>query len=585
MAEKGNISEYRDRLDKTLSCHDLVSKEVLKRLVRNQILSSSSFETPQEFIDNVVERRSNELVHTLGMLRSASLAEGGDSNPSNVSHGGWKVKQDAEELRVMYREGPEGTPFHILLVEGFVDGPVDVCLCISWEVDLYKKWWPQTTVPNFKVAYSKCLQKVRIGEHISVVRMKLPWPLSTREALINFFEFDYFQDGLVVVLFNSISDIENVGDYGSHGLSRDGGLDADDDVVRIDVVGGFAMQKVTANRSYFRTIANMDIKLDFVPPTLINFFSRQLIGSGFKLYKKEVASVSRGDEDFSNALKDPMYNRIREALYSHDKSNGHKNNYNQTNVTNEHEFPEKVQHCAVHSPSENSVTRDEKICGEIEEIVGEDNEEAGTVNMDSQKHDSPLKNQIRKEDPIAENSIGVSPEVQRALAKLEMAISFIRNSYATSPASRTTSIENSPMKDETEDSKSLGSVLQTLEKNDVETTAEITSKELTEITASHEHMISSSDHTSRDTSSSLCTKETSHNSKAPVSPDPCISDSHSIGDQEVAGTILEDILFKDNNSKATDLNSIIKEGRFGKRKTSKHRYCCCNLLSRQHIST
>lgn len=27
----------------------------------------------------------------------------------------------------MYREGQEGTPFHTMLVEGFVDGPVDVC--------------------------------------------------------------------------------------------------------------------------------------------------------------------------------------------------------------------------------------------------------------------------------------------------------------------------------------------------------------------------------------------------------------------------------------------------------------------------
>lgn len=27
----------------------------------------------------------------------------------------------------MYREGPEGTPFHSLLVEGYVDGPIDVC--------------------------------------------------------------------------------------------------------------------------------------------------------------------------------------------------------------------------------------------------------------------------------------------------------------------------------------------------------------------------------------------------------------------------------------------------------------------------
>lgn len=44
MGEKGNISEYRSRLDKTLSCHDLVNEEALKGLVRNQILSSSNFE-------------------------------------------------------------------------------------------------------------------------------------------------------------------------------------------------------------------------------------------------------------------------------------------------------------------------------------------------------------------------------------------------------------------------------------------------------------------------------------------------------------------------------------------------------------
>lgn len=30
----------------------------------------------------------------------------------------------------------------------------------------------------------------------------------------------------------------------------------------------------------------MDIKLDFIPPSFINFVSRQLVGAGFKLYKK-----------------------------------------------------------------------------------------------------------------------------------------------------------------------------------------------------------------------------------------------------------------------------------------------------------
>lgn len=27
----------------------------------------------------------------------------------------------------MYREGAQGTPFHTLLVEGYVDGPADIC--------------------------------------------------------------------------------------------------------------------------------------------------------------------------------------------------------------------------------------------------------------------------------------------------------------------------------------------------------------------------------------------------------------------------------------------------------------------------
>ncbi|KAL7233978.1 hypothetical protein ACSBR1_017563 [Camellia fascicularis] len=30
--------------------------------------------------------------------------------------------------------------------------------------------WPQTTIPKFKIITSECLQKVRIGEQISLVR-------------------------------------------------------------------------------------------------------------------------------------------------------------------------------------------------------------------------------------------------------------------------------------------------------------------------------------------------------------------------------------------------------------------------------
>ncbi|CAN4113928.1 unnamed protein product [Withania somnifera] len=313
MRDTGNISQYRDKLDQTLSSHDLVNNDLLKNLVKNQMLRTSECDL-QECSDKVVERRTKEVANFLSMLRSTSLTDSEKAKSSEAAHGVWKVKQDTEEYRVMYREGPEGTPFHTLLVEGYIDGPSDVCLCISWGAEFYSKWWPQTTIPTFKVVANKCVQKVREGEQICLVRMKLSWPLSAREALVHFFVFEYLQDGLIVVLLNSISDVDTV-DRSTHGYSK-AGIPLPQDVVRIDMVGGFAIQKVTDNRSYFRTITNMDIKLDFIPPSFINFVSRQLVGAGFKLYKKEVTSVTKGDEDFSDALKDALYARIRKALYS-----------------------------------------------------------------------------------------------------------------------------------------------------------------------------------------------------------------------------------------------------------------------------
>ncbi|XP_034915608.1 uncharacterized protein [Populus alba] len=313
MGKSGKISQFRERLDKTLASPELTNLDALKTLIRNQLARSSPGET-EGFSDNLIENRTNHVSSFLDMLRSASVSESEVSRNSETSHGEWKIKEDHEEFRVMYRPGPQGTPFHSLLVEGYVDGTVDTCLCVSWEATLYRKWWPQYSFPPFRITICECLQRIRIGEQISLVRVKVTWPLSARETVVHYVLFEYLQDGLIVVVASTISDLEGI-DKTTHGFSKDGIPEAKD-VVRIDVMGGFAIQKVTSERSYFRTIANVDLKLDFVPPSLINFISRQLLGNGFRLYQKAVASVSNYDEDYSKALKDPMYARIREALYS-----------------------------------------------------------------------------------------------------------------------------------------------------------------------------------------------------------------------------------------------------------------------------
>ncbi|CAN0879302.1 hypothetical protein LINGRAHAP2_LOCUS12955 [Linum grandiflorum] len=320
MDKKGEISLYRARLDKSLACPELTDHGALKCLVRDQMVQSRLDET-EACSEKLLEKRTAEVSNFLGMLRSASNGGKESSKTSEPSSGEWKVKESNKEYRVMYRPGPKGSPFHSLLVEGYVDGPVDACLCIGWESALYKKCvkklvkksprWTQVIMPPFKISACKCLKRVRIGEQISLVRVKV-WPLQAREAVIHYVLFEYLKEGIIIVLMNTVPDLDTI-DVNTHGFTKDG-IPAAQDVVRADLVGGFALQKVTSTRSYFRTIAAADLKFDFIPPSLINFISRQLIGSGFELYQKAVTTLYKDDEDYVLALENPFYARMREEL-------------------------------------------------------------------------------------------------------------------------------------------------------------------------------------------------------------------------------------------------------------------------------
>ncbi|KAI3890513.1 hypothetical protein MKW92_040902 [Papaver armeniacum] len=249
-----------------LASHDLSNGEAIKCRLKNELLHSSPSEN-QDYVEIIVDKSGKEVLNCLDMLRS-------------VGDGDWKLKQDTDEYRVMYRQGPQGTLLHSLLVEGFVDG--HVCVCLGLEVALFHRWWPQFNFPTFKIIESKCAQKVQMGEQIALVRMKCAWPLSAREVVVHCFE---------------VTDTKSV-DRSTHGFTNDG-IPEVKDVVRAELVGGFALQKLTSNRR----IVTMNIKPYIVPLSLINFLLRQIVGSGFKLYKKAVASVAKGDEDFGQGLK------------------------------------------------------------------------------------------------------------------------------------------------------------------------------------------------------------------------------------------------------------------------------------------
>ncbi|CAO2146960.1 unnamed protein product [Urochloa humidicola] len=410
MEKRKRVLELRDRLDRTLGLPDLADESSLRALVKKQMLASSLTGSNEGDINLIAETRVKEVSEFLEMLNTSRA--GRSPKVQGPPQKEWKVKQDTDQLRVMYREGPEGTPFHTLLLEGFADGPIDVCTCVSWESALYKKWFPQYNLPTFRIDQSGCLKKVRIGEEICLVRMKVPWPVSEREALLHYFELEYLKEDLVIVIMKTISDLDNI-NIQKHGFSRDGIPEAGD-TVRIDVFGGFVLQRITKEKSFFRAIANMDIKLDFVPPWFINFISRQLIGSGHKLYQKAVSTVATCDEDYKRALRGPLYVRIREYQESDDKAKVTTTEENATEVPPD--SPILRNRLAVTNTTSNS------------EIVEEESERNASLKVDSLPTRPPYQPAERLQQ--VENITFVSPEVEHALGILDTAIAVVRGDKA-----------------------------------------------------------------------------------------------------------------------------------------------------------
>ncbi|KAL0410226.1 UNVERIFIED_CONTAM: Iron-sulfur cluster co-chaperone protein HscB [Sesamum latifolium] len=479
MESRGNISDYRSKLDKTLASPDLTNDEMIHTLVKNQILQSSDHQL-EEYTDYVVERRSKEISNFLSMLRSASVNDVEKSKSNDESQIAWKVKQDTEEFRVMYREGPEGTPFHTLLVEGYVDAPVDVCLCISCESDLYKKWWPQTAVPTFKVVSSQCVQRVGIGEQILLV----------------------------------------------------------------------SNQHLTER---YRT---------------------------FNALSPEVASVSEGDEKFHEALKDPLYIRIHEALYS-------KNTFSPSPAREEHKTEafkgnsakaeNQCDNGVVDSEAngvgvgdrtmlDQSVEFEEKDTEESESLINQITEEDRTdekmvIGAEAGQAHRTTSDNIEHSDPEMKNKLVISLEVQRALGTLEKAISVVRE-YNGKPGKCRSEFKNehciTSEEDAGEESFSLEAD-QIGRKNENEST-EIGSTDLT----SQEPGNSSDNHSSRRKGSNSYTTDTNQSKNAPRSPAENGSspshvkhiDPHSSMNQKTVSTV-----FKAENCPLTaDASSINGSG-------------------------
>jgi hypothetical protein len=194
--------------------------------------------------DEVVERKSNQLLKLLDDLRSTK-----GERTTKVVDGEWKVKQDTPRFRVMYREGLEGAPYHSLCLDGIIDGPLSHALCVGCEVPMYKEWWPMFHAPTFKIVESRWLERDTVGGDYSVLRFKVPWPFAMREVILSAFELEYFDEGLVAILYNTAPEVP---DAKVDGIRSDQIPALQSNAVRMDLNGGFVLQKIGHNCSFFR---------------------------------------------------------------------------------------------------------------------------------------------------------------------------------------------------------------------------------------------------------------------------------------------------------------------------------------------
>ncbi|KAK8966556.1 hypothetical protein KSP40_PGU008070 [Platanthera guangdongensis] len=243
--------------------------------------------------------------------------------------------------------------------------------------------------------------------------MKVPWPVSDREALLHYFEIEYLKEDLILVLIKTLSDMEHI-DADTHGFSRDK-IPQAKDTVRVDLVGGFVLQKVQTDRCYFRAIFNFDMKLDFVPPSLINFISRQLIGNGHKLYQKAVGTVAAADADYREALQGPLYIRVRRLLHSHGEFAASLDDLNK----------EKLKEQKTGAAANDHIVGTQTSLPEItEEDTRQNRPDAEAKNIITSGSSENLV--LGDKYASSKANTTISPEVEHALGIIEQAITIVR---------------------------------------------------------------------------------------------------------------------------------------------------------------
>lgn len=205
---------------------------------------------------------------------------------------GWVEVTDKRQIQTAYKE-EQASPMHSIKVTGDVAADLFHVLTLINESDLLP-----TLIPiNIQVTKLKQISKFRQLLHI---RLKLPWPFDDRDLVIVSRGVDLLKDGHVIIVGYSVHSWDDVEiPPVASGCTR------------LDVhLFGSLITPISKEKTSITAFSSFDLKMNTLPPTLLNFFSRHLAFYGFEIFQRQ-ASRLMGSVYEKRILNNPeLYDEI-----------------------------------------------------------------------------------------------------------------------------------------------------------------------------------------------------------------------------------------------------------------------------------
>jgi hypothetical protein len=95
-----------------------------------------------------------------------------------VSEEGWILQKESHDVKTYYQNSATHPGVHSVRLDGDVEAPVFMLLCLFHEVDLFTRWIPSYSLLG--LGFAKCVAHPSPTELMVHLNVNIPWPLTNR---------------------------------------------------------------------------------------------------------------------------------------------------------------------------------------------------------------------------------------------------------------------------------------------------------------------------------------------------------------------------------------------------------------------